>query len=206
MLKRLTTRYDNLFETSFPYSMGWHGAPYGEGATNHWQLHAHFYPPLLRSASVRKFMVGYEMLAEAQRDITPETAAQRLAALSDTRYALVTGLREQAAALFADGFGAAAETLVLAPGRVNLIGEHTDYNDGFALPCAIDRGTLIAARRPERRPGAPGRVALPRRSRGVRARRAVRALESGPVVRLRAGDGAGDAGRGSTPSPAPIWR
>lgn len=87
MLKRLTTRYDNLFETSFPYSMGWHGAPYGEGAVEHWQLHAHVYPPLLRSASVRKFMVGYEMLAEAQRDLTPEQAAHRLAALSDTRYA-----------------------------------------------------------------------------------------------------------------------
>ncbi|CAN5259176.1 galactose-1-phosphate uridylyltransferase [soil metagenome] len=87
VLKRLTTRYDNLFETSFPYSMGWHGAPYGEGATEHWQLHAHFYPPLLRSASVRKFMVGYEMLAEAQRDITPEAAARRLAALSDVRFA-----------------------------------------------------------------------------------------------------------------------
>ena len=87
MLKRLATRYDNLFETSFPYSMGWHGAPYGEAAGEHWQLHAHFYPPLLRSASVRKFMVGYEMLAEAQRDLTPEAAAQRLASLSDTRYA-----------------------------------------------------------------------------------------------------------------------
>ena len=87
MLKRLTTRYDNLFETSFPYSMGWHGAPHGEGSTEHWTLHAHFYPPLLRSASVRKFMVGYEMLAEAQRDLTPEAAARRLAALSDVRYA-----------------------------------------------------------------------------------------------------------------------
>ncbi len=83
-LRGLTTRYDNLFRTSFPYSMGWHGAPFGSDATAatahwpHWQLHAHFYPPLLRSASVRKFMVGYEMLAEAQRDLTPEQAAQRL--------------------------------------------------------------------------------------------------------------------------------
>ncbi len=116
-LKRLTTRYDNLFQTSFPYSMGWHGAPFapapagaaagrpadriapalpdpgaggrvdgGAGAVAHWQLHAHFYPPLLRSATVRKFMVGYEMLAEAQRDLTPEQAAERLRALSDLHY------------------------------------------------------------------------------------------------------------------------
>lgn len=78
ILSALTIRYDNLFQTSFPYSMGWHGAPYGSSSTAHWQLHAHFYPPLLRSASVRKFMVGYEMLAEAQRDLTPEQAAQAL--------------------------------------------------------------------------------------------------------------------------------
>jgi UDPglucose--hexose-1-phosphate uridylyltransferase len=81
-LKELTARYDNLFCCSFPYSMGWHGAPFTEGAKDHWQLHAHFYPPLLRSASVRKFMVGYEMLAEAQRDLTPEQAAERLRAVS----------------------------------------------------------------------------------------------------------------------------
>ena len=84
-LKALTIRYDNLFETSFPYSMGWHGAPNG-GDDKGWQLHAHFYPPLLRSASVRKFMVGFEMLAEAQRDLTPEQAAQRLRAVSDILY------------------------------------------------------------------------------------------------------------------------
>ena len=86
-LKRLTTRYDNLFQTSFPYSMGWHGAPYGPDDrgdnADGWQLHAHFYPPLLRSASVRKFMVGFEMLAEAQRDLTPEQAAAMLRAVSD---------------------------------------------------------------------------------------------------------------------------
>ncbi len=85
-LKQLTTRYDNLFQCSFPYSMGWHGAPFADGAIDHWQLHAHFYPPLLRSASVRKFMVGYEMLAEAQRDLTPEQAAERLRAVSDVHY------------------------------------------------------------------------------------------------------------------------
>ena len=62
----------------FPYSMGWHQAPFGDGPTGHWQLHAHLYPPLLRSATVRKFMVGYELLADTQRDITPEEAAERL--------------------------------------------------------------------------------------------------------------------------------
>ena len=86
ILKRLLTRYDNLFETSFPYSMGWHGAPTDQDDYPHWQLHAHFYPPLLRSATVKKFMVGYEMLAEAQRDLTPEGAAERLRALSETHY------------------------------------------------------------------------------------------------------------------------
>jgi UDPglucose--hexose-1-phosphate uridylyltransferase len=78
ILKRGLTRYDNLFETSFPYSMGWHGAPNDDGNYEYWQLHAHFYPPLLRSATVKKFMVGYEMLAEPQRDLTPEQAAKRL--------------------------------------------------------------------------------------------------------------------------------
>jgi UDPglucose--hexose-1-phosphate uridylyltransferase len=85
-LKLLTIKYDNLFQTSFPYSMGWHGAPYGDDDGAPWQLHAHFYPPLLRSASVRKFMVGFEMLAEAQRDLTPEQAAERLRALPDVHY------------------------------------------------------------------------------------------------------------------------
>jgi len=88
ILKRLLVRYDNLFETSFPYSMGWHGAPYWERESSHWQLHAHFYPPLLRSATVKKFMVGYEMLAESQRDITAEQAASRLRHLSDIHYKL----------------------------------------------------------------------------------------------------------------------
>lgn len=83
ILKRLLTRYDNLFRTPFPYSMGWHGAPTAPGDFRHWHLHAHFYPPLLRSATVRKFMVGYEMLAEPQRDLTPEEAAARLRALPE---------------------------------------------------------------------------------------------------------------------------
>ena len=85
-LKELTTRYDNLFQCSFPYSMGWHGAPGKGDAYSRWQLHAHFYPPLLRSASVRKFMVGYELLAEAQRDLTPEQAAERLRAAGSVHY------------------------------------------------------------------------------------------------------------------------
>jgi len=80
ILRKLTQRYDKLFETSFPYSMGWHGAPHSQTDTEHWRLHAHFFPPLLRSASVRKFMVGFEMLGEAQRDLTPEDAAERLRA------------------------------------------------------------------------------------------------------------------------------
>ena len=67
----LTTRYDNLFETSFPYSMGFHQQPTDGEAHPEWQLHAHFYPPLLRSATVRKFMVGFELLGTPQRDITP---------------------------------------------------------------------------------------------------------------------------------------
>jgi UDPglucose--hexose-1-phosphate uridylyltransferase len=75
-LKELLTGYDALFAASFPYSFGWHGAPTGAGAE--WQLHAHIFPPLLRSASVRKFMVGYEMFAEGQRDLSPEEAAERL--------------------------------------------------------------------------------------------------------------------------------
>jgi UDPglucose--hexose-1-phosphate uridylyltransferase len=80
LLRVLLAAYDRLFGVSFPYSMGWHGAPFGAGPAAHWQLHAHVYPPLLRSATVKKFMVGYEMLAEAQRDLTPEQAAARLRA------------------------------------------------------------------------------------------------------------------------------
>ena len=86
IVKKITAKYDNLFKCSFPYSMGWHGAPYDGEEHQEWQLHAHFFPPLLRSASVKKFMVGYEMMAEAQRDLTAEQAAQRLASLSETHY------------------------------------------------------------------------------------------------------------------------
>lgn len=77
-LKILTTKYDNLFETSFPYSAGMHQAPVNNGEYPEWHWHMHFYPPLLRSATVKKFMVGYELLANAQRDITPEFAAKQL--------------------------------------------------------------------------------------------------------------------------------
>jgi UDPglucose--hexose-1-phosphate uridylyltransferase len=78
VLGRLTRRYDKLFAVSFPYSMGFHQAPTDGAAYPQWHLHAHFYPPLLRSATVRKFMVGFELLGQPQRDITPESAAQRL--------------------------------------------------------------------------------------------------------------------------------
>ena len=90
ILKLLTIRYDNLFKVSFPYTMGWHGAPFVSRRMKHWQLHAHFYPPLLRSASVKKFMVGYEMLSEAQRDITAEQAAERLREMGDEHYSVMT--------------------------------------------------------------------------------------------------------------------
>lgn len=86
IVKRLTTRYDNLFTTLFPYSMGFHQCP-TDGAEHHeWHFHAHFYPPLLRSATVRKFMVGFEMLGEPQRDLTPEAAARRLRALPEVHW------------------------------------------------------------------------------------------------------------------------
>jgi UDPglucose--hexose-1-phosphate uridylyltransferase len=86
ILKRLTTRYDNLFETSFPYSAGVHQAPTDGDAHAETHLHLHFYPPLLRSAAVRKFQVGYEMLAEPQRDLTAEMAAARLRDTSEVLY------------------------------------------------------------------------------------------------------------------------
>ena len=85
MMQTLVGTYDRLFGVQFPYSMGWHQAPFGgdPAASNGWTLHAHYYPPLLRSATVRKFMVGYELLAEPQRDLTPEEAAERLRAVRD---------------------------------------------------------------------------------------------------------------------------
>ena len=78
ILKQVTTRYDNLFQAPFPYTMGFHQRPTDGKAHPEWHLHAHFYPPLLRSLSIRKFMVGYEMLASPQRDLTAESAADTL--------------------------------------------------------------------------------------------------------------------------------
>lgn len=86
ILKRITTRYDNLFLTSFPYSMGFHQKPTDGADYAFTHFHAHFYPPLLRSATVRKFLVGFELLGSPQRDITPESAAARLRELSETHY------------------------------------------------------------------------------------------------------------------------
>lgn len=78
ILQQLLLGYDRLFGVPFPYSMGWHGAPFDGDGHPEWTVHAHFYPPLLRSAEIKKFMVGFELLGEAQRDLTPEQAAQRL--------------------------------------------------------------------------------------------------------------------------------
>lgn len=86
ILKQVATCYDNLFEISFPYSMGFHQAPADGNPHPEWVLHAHYYPPLLRSATVRKFMVGFEMLGMPQRDITPEVAADRLRSLPEVHY------------------------------------------------------------------------------------------------------------------------
>jgi UDPglucose--hexose-1-phosphate uridylyltransferase len=86
ILIRVTTRYDNLFQTSFPYTMGFHQSPTDGQEHPEWHFHAHFYPPLLRSATIRKFMVGFELLGMPQRDITPESAAERLRALSEVHF------------------------------------------------------------------------------------------------------------------------
>jgi UDPglucose--hexose-1-phosphate uridylyltransferase len=86
ILRRITIRYDNLFETAFPYSMGFHQRPTGGQPHEAWHLHAHYFPPLLRSATVRKFMVGYELLASPQRDLTPESAAARLRGVAEIHY------------------------------------------------------------------------------------------------------------------------
>ncbi len=86
IMHRMCVRYDNLFRTSFPYSMGIHQSPVDVVSHDEWHLHVHFYPPLLRSATVKKFMVGYEMLAQPQRDITAEEAARRLRECSEGHY------------------------------------------------------------------------------------------------------------------------
>ncbi len=86
IVKRVTVRYDNLFEVSFPYSSGIHQAPTDGQQHAGWHLHMHFYPPLMRSATVKKFLVGYEMLGEPQRDITAEAAAERLRGVEEVHY------------------------------------------------------------------------------------------------------------------------
>jgi len=86
IMRRVTARYDNLFEIPFPYSMGFHQSPADGQEYTGWHFHAHYFPPLLRSATVRKFMVGFEMLAMPQRDLTPETAASRLRSLLEVHY------------------------------------------------------------------------------------------------------------------------
>ena len=86
MLRRVTIKYDNLFSCSFPYSAGMHQAPTDESAHEEFDWHMHFYPPLLRSATIKKFMVGYEMLASPQRDITPEASAARLRLLPEVHF------------------------------------------------------------------------------------------------------------------------
>ncbi len=90
ILKEITVKYDNLFETSFPYSAGIHQAPTDQISHQEWHFHMHFYPPLLRSANIKKFMVGYEMLGEAQRDISPEESATILKNLPSIHYKLKT--------------------------------------------------------------------------------------------------------------------
>ena len=89
ILKILTTKYDNLFQISFPYSTGIHQAPTNNEQNKEWHMHMSFYPPLLRSASIKKFMVGYEMFGEPQRDITPEQAAESLRNCSNTHFSKV---------------------------------------------------------------------------------------------------------------------
>jgi UDPglucose--hexose-1-phosphate uridylyltransferase len=86
IMRSLTIRYDNLFTTAFPYTMGFHQQPADGKPHPEWHFHAHYFPPLLRSATVQKFMVGYEMLASPQRDITAETAAAHLRGLSEVHF------------------------------------------------------------------------------------------------------------------------
>jgi len=87
ILRRVTIRYDNLFRVPFPYSMGFHQGPVRDAGRGQWHFHAHFYPPLLRSATIRKFMVGFELLGSPQRDLLPEEAAARLRDAGETHYA-----------------------------------------------------------------------------------------------------------------------
>ena len=86
LVRRCGVRYDNLFRTSFPYSLGFHGRPAGGAEHPEWRLHGAYFPPLLRSATVRKFLVGFELTAEPQRDLTAEAAAARLREQGERHY------------------------------------------------------------------------------------------------------------------------
>ncbi len=94
ILRRTTIRYDNLFETAFPYSMGFHQRPTDGGSYPEWHIHAHYFPPLLRSATIQKFMVGFELLDSPQRDITPEDAAARLREINEVHYLDRTSMQQ----------------------------------------------------------------------------------------------------------------
>uniref|UniRef100_A0A0A9X1B0 Galactose-1-phosphate uridylyltransferase n=1 Tax=Lygus hesperus TaxID=30085 RepID=A0A0A9X1B0_LYGHE len=98
ILRQLLTKYDNLFRTIFPFSMGWHGAPTGSKLgenMDHWVFHGIYYPPLLRSATIKKFMVGYELLCQTQRDVTPETAAATLRGISEIDHFFFKDVKDQ---------------------------------------------------------------------------------------------------------------
>jgi UDPglucose--hexose-1-phosphate uridylyltransferase len=86
IIRQITVKYDNIFEISFPYSAGFHPAPTDGKEHPEWHFHMHFYPPLLRSATVKKFRVGYEMLGNQQRDITPKASADLMKSISDVHY------------------------------------------------------------------------------------------------------------------------
>lgn len=146
ILQQLTQVYDTLFDCAFPYSMGWHLKP--ASMSSGWQMHCHFYPPLLRSATIKKHMVGYELLSESQRDITPESAALTLKEITHQlhekkqRSVNMSGEENRKNASenqkkFLAYFKHQPQVEVQAPGRINIIGEFTDYNSGFALPCAL---------------------------------------------------------------------
>jgi UDPglucose--hexose-1-phosphate uridylyltransferase len=104
-LRELLARFDNLFRSPFPYSMGWHQAPFDADSHDHWQLHAHVFPPLLRSATIRKYIAGYELLAETQRDLTAEEAAERLRAVPAIHHLAPTSAGGDGSAAGADGVG-----------------------------------------------------------------------------------------------------
>lgn len=161
ILKKTLTRYDNLFETFFPYSMGWHGRPGGENSGkedfSHWQLHAHFYPPILQESATDRPSAGYAMLTEARSHITAEQTAERLRGCSTLHWrqrlnsAVKNGQGPLTEIMVCDAFRRRFKSdpglLARTPGCVSLIGGHTDYNGGFILPVTTDRAVMMAARR-----------------------------------------------------------